>query len=148
MSRLRSWVENDRYIQLKIYQNLEEELFLNQKFLALFQEKLYEYDQGDKPDYLAYHLEEDFDTWNEGQKQRCSFKEIQDLALVSDGIFSFKLFDNQSYMELKEDALVDSLLLQIPEGKEGYYYKKEMLKIEKDFGLKPGDDFSIIHLLL
>ena len=52
--------------------------------------ELFEFEQNDKPDYLGYHLDEDFLTWYAGQKQRISVQEIKDFSIATDGIFTFR----------------------------------------------------------
>jgi len=48
-----------------------------------------EFDQDNKPDYLGFHLAEDFDTWYDNQKQKIFFDQIEDISIATDGIFMF-----------------------------------------------------------
>lgn len=105
-----------------------------------------EYEQDNQPDYLGYHLSQDFATWFASQEQFLSLKNITDLSIATDGIFTFKRFDHQRYPIVDDNYLRDFLLLD-QEGKasENMLLKK-LITIEQQFGLKPSDDLSIIRL--
>ncbi len=109
--------------------------------------KYTEYEQDDKPDYLGYHLAEEFDDWFDAQTQRLSVENIHDLSISTDGIFTFKNFDNQYYKSISDEELVDFLLIDKPEEHAGNMLQKKLLHIEKRWGLKPSDDLSIIRVV-
>ncbi len=106
-----------------------------------------EYDQDDRPDYLGYYLDDKFEDWFEVQKQHLSCSDIKDLSICTDGILSFKTFDNRYYKPVNEIEIID-FLLQNTEGvdTEKMFHKK-LMKIEKDWGVKPTDDLSIIRII-
>ncbi|MCC7454370.1 MAG: protein phosphatase 2C domain-containing protein, partial [Crocinitomix sp.] len=52
--------------------------------------KITEYDQDNKPDYLGFHLTEDFETWYTNQSQKLFIENLQDISISTDGIFMFK----------------------------------------------------------
>ena len=58
--------------------------------------ELTEYDQGDKPDYLGYHLSDNFENWYAGQSQRRSITNFNDISISTDGIYTFKNFVDPS----------------------------------------------------
>ncbi len=60
--------------------------------LVVVDDKVIVYDQEDKPDYIAYHLSEDFETWYASQEQEISISNASKIVLSTDGIFSFKNF--------------------------------------------------------
>ena len=107
-----------------------------------------EYEQDDKPDYLGYHLAGEFLVWFDAQAQILSLKEVKDLSISTDGIFTFKYFDTKDYPVIEETELVDFLLIN----KEGLgqknMLKKKLLQIEDHYGLKPSDDLSIIRIVI
>ena len=72
--------------------------------------EIIEYEQNNKPDYIGYHLDEDFDTWFSKQNQILSLKEINDLSISTDGIFTFKNFDNEQYPFKSNNEIIDFLL--------------------------------------
>lgn len=108
---------------------------------------LTEYEQNDKPDYLGYHLNEDFEIWFEKQKQRLSLTHINDLSIVTDGIFSFKKFKNEDYVEKSESDIIHFLLKNKEDFENGNMLKKKLRKIEKEWGLKPSDDLGVVRLI-
>ncbi|HEY4287800.1 MAG TPA: protein phosphatase 2C domain-containing protein [Puia sp.] len=48
-----------------------------------------EFDQDNKPDYLGFHLHEDFDTWYAKQTQKIYIYTVQDVSIATDGITFF-----------------------------------------------------------
>ncbi len=52
--------------------------------------KLTVFEQDNKPDYLAYHLNESFEEWyNNNQHQKLHIDSIQDISIATDGIETF-----------------------------------------------------------
>lgn len=104
-----------------------------------------EFDQDNKPDYLGFHLHEDFDTWYTKQIQKVYIDTIQDVSLATDGIVLFtKLADP------KVDDVVDpiSYLLQGKENQDNDDMLDLKLKrLEHVYGLQPSDDLAIIRVI-
>ncbi|MBC7524652.1 MAG: protein phosphatase 2C domain-containing protein [Flavobacterium sp.] len=104
-----------------------------------------EFEQDNKPDYLGFHLSEDFDTFYNNQKQKIEFNKIADLSISTDGIFTFeKLAPKKSQEEIN---VIEYLTKEFTN-----YEKAEMLNLklktlENEFGLKPTDDFSMIRVI-
>ena len=71
----------------------------------------YEYEQDDRPDHLGYHLDKEFGDWYNIQHQRLSFEGVMDLSISTDGIFTFKRFDDKEYESVKDEELVEYLLI-------------------------------------
>ncbi len=107
---------------------------------------LYDFDQNDKPDYLAYHLQESFPDWF-AQQQFLSLEHIQDLSIASDGIYTFKKFDHKRYKNVSEEDIIHFLLQDQRESHQQQMLLKKVYWIEKNWGLKPSDDLTIIRLL-
>ena len=107
-----------------------------------------EYEQDNKPDYLGYHLGENFEDWYENQNQRLKLDKIEDLSISTDGIFTFKKFDTEEYDEVTESEIVDYLLIDRQGRESENMLLKKMIKIEKKWGLKPSDDLTIIRLMI
>jgi hypothetical protein len=103
-----------------------------------------EFEQDNKPDYLGFHISEDFETFYNAQKQKIEFNKITDLSISTDGIFTFeKLAPNKSNEEINVFEFLTSEKTNCE--------KDEMLNLklkilENEFGLKPTDDFSIIRI--
>jgi serine/threonine protein phosphatase PrpC len=107
----------------------------------------FEYEQNDKPDYLGYHLDEDFENWYSGQKQRLSLRNINDLSISSDGIFTFKNYQNDNKIIKHSEDIVDFLLNDTDGFENENMLKRKMLIITNNWGYKPIDDIGIIRLI-
>ncbi|MEM6377396.1 MAG: protein phosphatase 2C domain-containing protein, partial [Bacteroidota bacterium] len=110
--------------------------------------QLIEFEQDDRPDYLGYHLEEEFEDWFQNQTQRLSCENVEDLSIATDGIFTFKPFNNKKYLKISEVDLVEYFLVDEQWLNHERMLQKKFLNIEQKFGLKPSDDLTIIRLKL
>ena len=106
-----------------------------------------EYEHDNKPDYLGYHLEKSFEEWYCSQKQILNLVDIQDLSISSDGIFTFKKFNNEKYEPIGEEYLQKFLLIDKEEQNQDNMLLKKVLIIEEKWGLKPTDDLSMIRII-
>ncbi len=107
---------------------------------------LTEYEQDDQPDYLGYHLGEDFDDWYENQTQKLSLTDVKDLSISTDGIFTFRNFDGKAFDEITDEQLVDYLLIDEQWSNQELMLKKKVSQIEGSYGLKPGDDLTVVRI--
>jgi hypothetical protein len=114
--------------------------------LICINNRLFEFEQDDKPDYLGYHLHEEFNNWYCKQQQRISAQHIQDFSLATDGIFTFKKFDNKTYSEPGD--VVKLLLVDTEESNNSNMLNRKLYDIQTNWGLKPGDDLAIIRVTL
>jgi hypothetical protein len=104
-----------------------------------------EFDQDNKPDYLGFHLGEDFETWYTLQKQKIAFNDIQDISIATDGIFMFrpvKMVDTGETIDPIDFLINDKLNVE----NEDMLYLK-LKRLEHRYGLKPTDDFAMIRLI-
>lgn len=102
-----------------------------------------EFDQDNKPDYLGFHLNEDFEQWYGSLSQKISFNEITDISIATDGIGMFKPFINTA-------ADIDPVhfLVQDTTGIESEeMLDLKMKKLEHVHGYRPTDDIAIIRIL-
>ncbi|MFD2567522.1 protein phosphatase 2C domain-containing protein [Pseudotenacibaculum haliotis] len=107
--------------------------------------KLTEYEQDDKPDYLGYHLSEDFNTWYDAQKQTISVSSFQDLSVCTDGIFTFRNLEDSS--KQKEETEIIDFLLNDAQGSEFDNFLDRKIKILKDkWRHVVTDDLAIIRI--
>lgn len=107
----------------------------------------YEYDQNDKPDYLGYHLAEDFKHWYSKQQQRISLKNITDLSISTDGIFSFKNLKD-GHEQISEEEIINFLLID-KEGMEfNNFFDRKIRALEKESRLQLTDDLALIRMLI
>ncbi|MFP9112923.1 protein phosphatase 2C domain-containing protein [Flavobacterium sp. RHBU_3] len=104
-----------------------------------------EFDQDNKPDYLGFHLSEDFDSWYDNQNQKILFNNIQDISIATDGIFSFEQVKKVS----GESAINATIFLTTDTlGAENNEMLALKLKtLEHQYGLKPTDDLALIRIM-
>lgn len=109
-------------------------------------EEIVEFNQENKPDYLGYHLAEDFEDYWNSLTQRVSASDFLDLAMASDGVFSFKPFSHDSYRPVTESELLTFLLLDREEGPTENTYRRKLMYISSTFGLKASDDLTVVRV--
>ena len=154
-------------IQLKSQLHLQEEEILSTLIIGIIDEhenevliltigdglvcangNLFEYEQDDKPDYLGYHLKEEFNQWYNNQSQLLDLKNVKDLSISTDGIFTFKNFDGKEYPNISEENIIESLLIDSNWKHQENRLAKKVLEIKNKFGLIPSDDLTILRFLL
>lgn len=107
--------------------------------------KVTEFDQDNKPDYLGFHLTEDFDNWYGNQTQKLFFNDIQDISIATDGIFSF-----EPIKKVEDETVINALNFLVLDT--SGTYREEMLSLklktlEHQYGLKPTDDLALIRIM-
>lgn len=114
--------------------------------LIIYDENKIEYEQGDKPDYFAYHQSEVFDNWYSKQSQRLSIDKFKNLAIATDGIFAFKNLHNPKNQKAENEII--SYLLDDMEYFEHTNFLERKLKILADtYKHIPTDDIAIIRII-
>jgi len=108
--------------------------------------QLSEFEQDDRPDYLGYHLQKDFESWFNKQQQKISCQQLRDFSLCSDGIFTFKRFDTAAYSEPGD--VIDLLLCDTVDIDSENMLHRKMVAIKTNWGLMPTDDLAIIRVAL
>ena len=103
-----------------------------------------EYEQNNIPDYIGYHLSEDFETWFSAQHQVVTVDTLSDISLSTDGIFTFLPYDQGIYNISKDP--VDYLLLDCSDEDMANMLLKKTTFLEQHCGLRPTDDLGIIRL--
>ncbi|WPQ66333.1 protein phosphatase 2C domain-containing protein [Chitinophaga sancti] len=94
-----------------------------------------EFEQDNKPDYLGYHLQEDFDGWY-GKQAFLSITNWQDISISTDGISSFMALEGgETDLDPVSYLLSDTRLLE-----------KKLKYLEHEAGLRPTDDLAIIRV--
>jgi hypothetical protein len=107
--------------------------------------KITEYDQDNKPDYLGFHLSEDFETWYTNQSQKLFIENLQDISIATDGIFMFKQIKKVETLETVN--VLEYLVHDNSENDKFEMLDVKLHKLEHDFGLKPTDDLAIIRII-
>jgi hypothetical protein len=107
-----------------------------------------EFEQDNRPDYLGYHLKEDFEQWYAAQTQRLSFSDVHDLSIATDGILSFQQAELGNFEALDQEGIVQ-LLLRKTDGQEATTMLQAQIKhIARAHGLRPTDDLAIARVVL
>lgn len=103
------------------------------------------FDHDNKPDYVGFHLAEDFDSWYDDQKQKILFDNIQDICIATDGIF---MFEQLIPME-NSDAVnaLDFLVSDLTGADNEDMLHLKLKKLEHSYGMKPTDDLAIIRIV-
>jgi len=107
--------------------------------------KTTEFDQDNKPDYLGFHLSEDFDAWYNGQTQKIVFDDIRDISIATDGIFTFTPVRKIDTVHTINP--VDFLIADKSNEENKEMLELKLKKLEHDFGLKSTDDLAMIRLI-
>lgn len=103
------------------------------------------FDQDNKPDYIGYHLSEDFEVWFEKQSQKIIIESIEDISISTDGIETFETVRN---IANKENIDPIHYLLNDKMGNDrSEMLNMKMKTMEREFGLKPTDDLAIIRII-
>ncbi len=107
--------------------------------------KVTEFDQDNKPDYLGFHLTENFDTWYVNQQQKIIFEGVEDISIATDGIFMFKPVKTVETTETINP--LDFLLSDKTNIDNADMLEIKLKNLEYQFGLKPTDDFAMVRLI-
>jgi hypothetical protein len=128
-----------------LYNQREKEAFIiciGDGFVAI-DGQLHEIDQNNQPDYLAYHLEDDFETWFANQKHIFVVKNPQEISLSTDGIDTFRSYQT----DLPEGfSAIDFLLFDNSFENNDNMLKRKLTILEKKYGFQPADDVSIVRI--
>jgi hypothetical protein len=104
-----------------------------------------EFERDNKPDYLAYHLKEDFENWYGNQTQKIFFNNLEDISIATDGISTFmpikktvhdEIIDPISYLLSNQSNSASEEMLLI-----------KLKKLEHHYGMKPTDDLAMIRII-
>ncbi|WP_166920366.1 protein phosphatase 2C domain-containing protein [Flavobacterium poyangense] len=107
--------------------------------------KITEFEQDNKPDYLGFHLAEDFELFYNSLEQKIAFNKIEDLSISTDGIFTFEklvLAKSKEEINVSEFLTTEKTFCETDE-----MLNLKLKKLENDFGLKPTDDLSMIRII-
>lgn len=104
-----------------------------------------EYDQQNQPDYLGYHLGEDFEEWFAKQQQVLTFNALNDISICTDGLLTFDRFDHRPYPEQIDP--VHYLLFDKENAASELMLHQKLMHLEQNCGLRPTDDFGMIRVI-
>lgn len=104
-----------------------------------------EFDRDNKPDYLAYHLHENFEDWYSAQSQKIFFDDLEDVSIATDGILSFskiKKTDSDEEINFMEYLMIDQKNNETED-----MLNRKLKQLEHQYGVKPTDDLAIIRMI-
>lgn len=104
-----------------------------------------EFERDNKPDYLGFHLHENFESWYNAQTQKLFIDQIKDISLATDGITLFAKL-NPVNTEEKMDVL-SYLLIDVGEADREDMLERKLKRLQHGYGLQPTDDLAIIRVL-
>ncbi|WP_025743682.1 protein phosphatase 2C domain-containing protein [Aquimarina pacifica] len=107
--------------------------------------ELIEYEQNDKPDYLGYHLNDNFEDWFENQDQKLSISAFKDLSICTDGIFTFKNLEDQSKQK-SESEIIEYLLIDAHWEEFDTFLDRKINEIRDQWNHVVTDDLAIIRI--
>ena len=105
-----------------------------------------DFDQNNTPDYIGYHLHEDFDEWYSKQQQKILFNKVDDIVVATDGIFTFIPINKTNFGEAIDP--INFLLLDKTHEQNSEMLSWQLKHLEFEFGLKPSDDLAMIRIIL
>lgn len=107
--------------------------------------ELIEYEQDDKPDYLGYHLTDDFEKWFDNQKQKLTVSHFKDLSICTDGIFTFKNLKDKSKQK-PENEIITYLLVDNEGAAFDNFLDRKIRVLKEDWNHLVTDDLAIIRI--
>ena len=108
--------------------------------------KLHDFEQSNRPDYLAYHLGENFEDWYPSLSQKLSITSFRDLTIATDGIFTFQ--PQQRNGKRKDQSTLIDFLLKDDEGNEqNNFLDRKMRFIATEWNHMVMDDLAMIRVL-
>ncbi|MGN7866954.1 protein phosphatase 2C domain-containing protein [Chryseobacterium sp. 22458] len=107
--------------------------------------KITEFDRDNKPDYLAYHLHEDFEHWYDSLQQKVFFEHMHDVSIATDGILSFSKIKKVEFDKVIN--CMEYLMTNLSNDDTEEMLNKKIKILEHQYGVKPTDDLAIIRLI-
>jgi len=107
--------------------------------------EIIEYEQDDKPDYLGYHLTDDFDKWFDSQNQKLSVSGFKDLSICTDGIYTFKNLEDKTKQK-PEDEIIQHLLIDNENSEFDNFLDRKIRFLREKWNHIVTDDLAIIRI--
>jgi len=107
--------------------------------------EIIEYEQNDKPDYLGYHLTEDFNCWYDNQGQHLSITNFKDISICTDGIYTFKNFKDKSRQKT-ENEIINYLLINSDGEEFDNFLERKIETLKDEWNHVVTDDLAIIRI--
>ncbi len=109
--------------------------------------RIIEYEQENTPDYLGYHLSENFEEWYDPQRQKLSIHSFQDLSICTDGIFTFKNLINKNSQK-SEEEIIHHLLIDNQGAEFDNFLDRKVRLLNEKWNHVVTDDLAIVRVIL
>lgn len=106
-----------------------------------------EYENDNKPDYIGYHLKMDKHLWYQTRTKKLTVNNLKNLTISTDGIYTFKNFDGQSYDQISQEQIMAKFFEDENDLDNLNKLKKTMIEIKNKNGLMPSDDLTMIRVI-
>lgn len=106
-----------------------------------------EYENDNKPDYIGYHLKMDKHLWYQTRTKKLTVNNLKNLTISTDGIYTFKNFDGQSYDQISQEQIMAKFFEYENDLDNLNKLKKTMIEIKNKNGLMPSDDLTMIRVI-
>ncbi|MCJ7935027.1 MAG: hypothetical protein MUW56_15730 [Chryseobacterium sp.] len=107
--------------------------------------KITAFDHDNKPDYLAFHLSENFEEWYDQLPQKILFDNIKDISIATDGILTFSKIKKTDAEESIHS--VDYLMKDRSYNDTEEMLNRKLKTLENHYQLRPTDDLAIIRII-
>lgn len=113
--------------------------------LLVVNNNFYEVDNNDLPDYLGYHIDENFEDWYKKQTHFYQFNKVKDVSICSDGIFTLKpqVLNANTSINPEHYLLIDNTYFE-----KDLMLRKKLKELEGNYQTEPNDDLAIIRVKL
>lgn len=108
--------------------------------------RLKEYEQNNIPDYLGYHLSENYEDFFENQQQKLDVDHFKNLSICTDGIFTFQ-HSSQKKIMIENEQVINYLLEDDEYSKNPNMLERKMRILQNDRYLVNTDDLAIVRVV-
>jgi serine/threonine protein phosphatase PrpC len=129
-------------------QNKKADILIVGDGLVVINDKIFEFENDNKPDYIGYHLNSDKETWYEENTAKLSFTQINNLVISTDGIFTFKNFDGKTYPNIDQNEINKRFFSDESDLENPKKLFKCLLELKDEYGISPSDDLTMIRIIL
>ena len=107
---------------------------------------LKEYEQNNIPDYLGYHLSENFEGFFESKQQKLEVDHFKNLSISTDGIFTFQKNSKKKNV-VENDPIIHYLLEDDEYSDNSNMLERKMRILRHDKDLIVTDDLAIVRVI-
>ncbi|WP_231915353.1 protein phosphatase 2C domain-containing protein [Lewinella sp. 4G2] len=114
--------------------------------LISIDDKIYEYDQSNRPDYVGYHLDEIFEDWFSDQRQILSTTFEKSISISSDGIFTFSDDFDEPVRNIRQRQIIADLMIRVNPDQRSIQNKMDGYLDNEN--LSTNDDVAVVSVCL